>query len=200
MKRFTIMAAIIAIAFFAASATGMEMKGRVLIGGYAGYGIGLGDDFKEYTSAFPFWTVTRQLKPGLAFGGKLCYGIGSAFLIGGQVGFQRMKSKELMVETNDPMFTDDRSTTDTWIAVNANVIYLFPTKGSLRPYFEAGPGLYFDPDDEGGGFDAGLGGIYSVSQNVVLDVGARLHTIVGMDVLTYVELHGGISVVLGGVK
>lgn len=199
MRRFIMMSAVIVFAAFAISEAATEVKGKLLIGGYAGYGLGLGDDFKEHESVLPFATFIRQLEPGVAFGGRIGYGLSNKLLIAGTVGFQRMKSKEI-VETYDPPIATDNSTTDTWIAVNANVVYLTAPSSKLCPYLEVGPGLYFDPDDLGGGVDGGIGGMYTINPSLSLDVGARLHLVLGMDVLTYVELHGGINFFIGGAK
>lgn len=199
MKRFIMISAAIVIVAFAVGEAATEVKGKLLIGGYAGYGLGLGDDFKEHKSVFSFGTFTVQLKPGVAFGGRIGYGISNNFLIDGIVGFQKMKNKEI-VETYDPLSAMDNSTTDTWIAVNANVVYLAAPSSKLCPYVEVGPGLYFDPDDLGGGVDGGIGGMYTINPSLSLDVGARLHLVLGMDVLTYVEFHGGINAFIGGAK
>ncbi len=199
MKRFMMMSAAIVLAVFAFGQAATEVKGKLLFGGYAGYGLGLGDDFKELKSALPFANFTRQLQPGIAFGGRIGYGITNKLLIEGTVGLQRMKNKEI-VETNAPPITTDNSTTDTWIAVNANVVYLPAPASKLCPYIEAGPGLYFDPDDLAGGVDGGIGGVYWFNPSLGLDLGVRLHMILGAEVLTYVEFHGGINVLIGGAK
>ncbi len=199
MKRFIMISAAIVIVAFAISEAATEVKGKLLIGGYAGYGLGLGDDFKEHKSVFPFATFIRQFEPGFAFGGRIGYGLSNKFLIAGIVGFQRMKSKEI-VETYDPPIATDNSTTDTWIAVNANAVYLTAPSSKLCPYIEAGPGLYFDPDDLAGVANGGIGGMFTINPSLSLDVGARLHLILGMDVRTYVEFHGGINAFIGGAK
>lgn len=199
MRRLIMLSAAIVIAAFAVGEATTEFKGKLLIEGYAGYGLGLGDDFKEFKSVLPFANYTRQLQPGVAFGVRVGYGFADKFLIAGVATFQKMKNKEI-IETHDPPIATDNSTTDTWIGVNANVVYMAAPSSKLCPYIEAGPGLYFDPDDMAGGADGGIGGMYWFSPSVGLDVGARLHLILGMDVLTYVEFRGGITVVIGGVK
>jgi hypothetical protein len=176
-------------------------QGTLVAGAYAGYGFGFGDEFKESKLVLPLETITMQTKPGFGFGGNLYYGIGNRLFLGINADFLRIKNKHIVETTWDLLpATQDLSEFDTWIALNLNAKYFPGPLGSVYPYFEAGPGLYFDPDDRTGGVDGGLGATFGLGTSVAIDAGARLHVVLGgSSAAAYGEIHIGLDFCLIGI-
>lgn len=197
------MVTLVVVLLFAAVAHAGELggvQGTLLVGAYAGYGFGFGDEFKESKRVLPLETLTAQLKPGVNFGGEVFYGIGDRLFLGLTADFLRMKNKHVVESTGDLLGeTHDLSDYEMWIALNLKARYFLPPTGSLCPYFEAGPGLYLDPDDRAGGLAGGIGAFYELGHSLALDAGIRLHVLFGMSTVSYAEVHVGIGYALIGI-
>jgi hypothetical protein len=198
-----LLAAMIMVLSIAAITQASELggaQGTLVVGAYAGYGVGFGDEFKKSKLMLPLETITTQTKPGIGFGGNLYYGIGNRLFLGIAADFLRMKNRRIVETMQGPLFeTEDLSEFDTWIALNVNAKYCTGPLGSLYPYFEAGPGLYFDPDDRTGGVNGGLGATLEVATSVVIDAGARVHVLLGSSAVVYGEIHVGLDYCLIGI-
>ncbi len=73
----------------AVAENGNGMKGWMLVSGYGGYTIGMGDAFED-------WEVAgnkHSRDAGISFGGAFHYGVTDMFLVGGELGFQSYKAE-----------------------------------------------------------------------------------------------------------
>ena len=199
LRRLLVVALILAFASTAAAMDFGGTKGVWVIGGYGGLGVGLGERFEEKTSDFGNFTITEQNKLGLDFGAKVYYGIGGRFLLGLAGDFQRIKY-ERKDSTTYPYEVEEISQTDTWIAVNANLLYMFPEMGRFTPCVEGGPGLYFDPNDRTGGFGGGVSLFYSANSTLVIEVGTRMHVVLSDKAVTYLQFRAGVAFGFGGFR
>ena len=187
---------------FASVATAMDFGGTSgywMIGGYGGLGVGLGDRFKETKHYIDDLTITEQNKLGLDFGAKLYYGIGGTFLIGAAADFQKIEYKRRDTNSSTHEVVDIKQT-DTWMAFNASLLYLFPEMGKFTPCVEAGPGLYFDPNDRTGGFAGGISVYYSTNSALLIEVGTRMHVVLSDKAVTYLQFRAGVAFGFGGFR
>jgi hypothetical protein len=194
MKKLSLLFALLFILSLFTSASAIDQKGKISIGGYGGYGFGFGDVFKKYE----FGGYSVQNKITFSFGAKVKYGLTPNIALAGAIDYQGGKS-----EAKGDFEGFDLSASENWhwIGILANGVYFFTPEAKTCPYITAGGGFYI-PSEEGAdskpGVNAGVGVEHFFKPNLALDGGARFHMIFTEDKsTTYVQGLVGVTFYLG---
>ncbi len=199
MKKLRLLLMLVMVLSLISSASAIDQKGKLAIGGYGGYAFGFGDFFKKWEFSFASW----QNKPSFSFGGKIKYGLTPNIALVGTADYQAGKSEwEGSIGGSGFSGSDNWN----WIGILANVMYVMNPEAKTNPYVTAGGGLYIPDEGEGKpGFNAGLGVEHFFQDNLALDAGARFHMILfesdengaSWDNGTYVQGYVGVLFYLG---
>jgi hypothetical protein len=199
MKKLRLLLILVMVLSLFSSASAIDQKGKLAIGGYGGYAFGFGDFFKKWDVGSASW----QNKPSFSFGGKIKYGLAPNIALVGAVEYQAGKS-EWEGSIQDIDFSGDKNWN--WIGILANVMYVMNPEAKTNPYVTAGGGFYIPDEGDGKpGFNAGLGVEHFFQDNLALDAGARFHMILfesdevgkSWDSGTYVQGYIGVVFYLG---
>ena len=174
--------------------SGQGLKGKMLISGYGGYTIGLGDVFDDYE------VLGSKLSSsaGINLGGIFYYGINEKIMVGGELGFQSYKFEG---EITDPFSGATLKSSDSELKLNfaANGLYLVNQTEKKAFFITGGVGFY-----DFGGTELGLfGGIlyrWAVSPTIFVFAMPRIHLILADSTFELLQISGGVQIPIGSKK
>ena len=201
MKKLTLLLAIVMILGLVVSASAIDQKGKVAISGYAGYGMGFGDAFKDVKVGYDdpdlgFIGYSFKNKLTFAFGGKVSYGLTPNLALVGALDYQAGKAE---VKVSAGGFGAGASESYHWMAILANIKYVLTPEAKTCPYLTVGGGFYMPEEgDSKPGVNGGIGLEHFFQPNLALDAGARFHMIFTEDKsTTYAQILVGVIYYLG---
>jgi opacity protein-like surface antigen len=169
-----------------------DLTGEMLIGGYLGYSIGMGDAFSDYEDAYA--TMTRNA--GIGFGGTFYYGVKENMMVGGELMFQHY-GVDIENKTTAPYtYPGENGSSSTKLSILANGLYAFNSTDDAGFFLCAGIGLY----DYGGmklGLNAGVLYRKLISEKLYLYGSPRFHLVLASSTFELLQLAVGVQYMLG---
>lgn len=198
MKRviFTAVALCLVLAI-GTSAQEMGMKNKMMLNGYLGYTIGMGDAFDDQE----FQGGSTSSNATFNFGANFHYGVAPKFMVGGDF-FAWMWKVETEIDTEVPGFGDlEGDETNLQFAILGSALYHAYTSEKADLFLQAGFGPHFM---DGGGessteFGAMAGGFYKykVSPKLGVFFMPRWHILFSDPSAMLIQLSAGVSIPLG---
>jgi len=188
MKRTLLLVGVLCLVLSVA-VSGQGLKGKMLISGYGGYTIGMGDvfdDFEEPGSKF-------SNSAGINFGGIFHYGINEKMMIGGELGFQSYKSEM------ESTVLGNSSDSETKLNFAANGLYLVNETEKNAFFITGGVGFY-DYGSTEVGFFGGILYRWAVSPTVFVFAMPRIHLILADSTFELLQISGGVQIPIGPKK
>ncbi len=184
---------VVASLLLAGTAFGQGVKGKMMISGYGGYTIGMGDAFDDYEGE----NYSFSTKAGITFGGMFHYGLTEKIMLGGEAFFQSYKFESEYTGPSIPGFTfEDADESETKLNFGANALYAMSDDEKKSMYLTAGVGFY-DFGDTEIGFNGGFMYSQKVSPTVNVFVMPRIHIVMADDMFELIQIVGGVSIPLG---
>ena len=182
MKRVFVLTVALCLAITMTVTGQVDLTGKMLTGGYAGYTLGFGDAFPD--------NDVFSISAGISFGGTFHYGIKEKMMIGGELGFQSYKAEMTILGVS-------ASETSTETNILFNGLYAINYTDDENAFFvTAGGGLYGGSDSELGIF----GGIVyrkMVSETVGAYIMPRLHYVMTDPAMTMLQIAVGVQMPIG---
>lgn len=192
MKRTLLLAGLLCLAL-SVTVCGQNLKGEMMIGGYAGYTLGFGDAFKDYEE--PGFKLSSSA--GFNFGGMFHYGINEKMMIGGELGLQQYKADMEAVGTA-PIGTIvvEGSDTETKLNILFNGLYALNYTEDKAMFLTAGAGIY----DSDFGLFGGILYRWAVSPTVFVFAMPRFHIVLADSTFELLQLSAGVQIPIGAKK
>ena len=162
MKKIVLTA--ILVFFVVATGNAQNLMGKMLSGGYLGYSFGMGDQFDDYEGS----GYKAEFNAGFSLGGQFFYGFSEKFMIGGEL---MLQSYSFKVDYNEGPDYDD---SELKFAILGNVLYPINYTDEKALFLIGGLGFY-DRDDLGLGFNAGIMYRFAIGENLYFFGMPRLH-------------------------
>ena len=191
MKRTLLLAGLIGLVL-SVGVNGQGLKGKMLISGYGGYTIGLGDPFDEYELLGAKYSSSA----GINFGGVFHYGLGEKLMIGGELGFQSYKAE---VEGTILGASVSSSDSETKLNFLFNGLYQVSEAEKNAFFITGGAGMY-DYGDTEIGFFGGILYRWAVSPTVFVFAMPRIHLILADTTFELLQISGGVQIPIGSKK
>jgi len=169
-----------------------DLTGEMLIGGYLGYSIGMGDPFKDYETAN--YKVTTNA--GFCFGGTFYYGLQEKLMIGGEIMFQSYGGDVEYTGTSQYGYTGSGGASSTELSILANGLYAMNIDDESAFFLCGGAGLY----DYGGmklGLNAGVMYRKMLSDNFYIYGQPRFHLVLADATFELLQLAVGVQYMIG---
>jgi len=193
MKRTLLLVGVLCLVLSVA-VSGQGLKGKMLISGYGGYTIGMGDAFKDYEE--PNYKFSNSA--GINFGGMFHYGINEKMMIGGELGFQSYKWES---EYTGPVLLGfgSGSSSDTKLNFAANGLYLVNETEKNAFFITGGIGFY-DYGSTEVGFFGGILYRWAVSPTVFVFAMPSIHLVLADSTFELIQISGGVQIPIGPKK
>jgi len=202
MKKLSIFLTVfLLIIILGAPSWAIDQTKKFAIGGYAGYGFGFGDFFKDqefgyYDPDLGFVGYSFKNKLTFCFGAKAKYGLTPELALVGALDYQ---SGDVDVKAAAGGFAVGVSESYHWTGILANILYTLSPDKKTCPYLTGGVGYYMPEEgDSKPGINLGGGIEHFFQPNLALDAGARFHMIFTEDKnTTYIQILAGLNYYFG---
>jgi hypothetical protein len=190
MKRTLLLVGVLCLVLTVA-VSGQGLKGKMLISGYGGYTIGMGDIFDDIEAL----DAKFSFSAGINFGGIFHYGINEKLMVGGEIGFQSYKAE--VEGTGTGLFaTASGSSSETKVNILANGLYLVNESEKSTFFLTGGAGVY----DSEIGFFGGILYRWAVSPTVFVFAMPRIHLVLADSTFELIQISGGVQIPIGAKK
>ena len=193
MKRTLLLVGVLCLVLSVA-VSGQGLKGKMLISGYGGYTIGMGDVFDDIET--PNFKASNSA--GINFGGIFHYGLNEKMMIGGELGLQSYKGEVEYIGTTI-LGSGSSSDSETKLNFAANGLYLLNETEKNAFFLTGGIGFY-DYGSTEIGFFGGILYRWAVSPTVFVFAMPRIHLILADSTFELLQISGGVQIPIGPKK
>lgn len=174
---------------FTMSASSQDLTGEMLVGGFLGYSLGMGDLFSDIETTNYKYTFG----PGFNFGGTFYYGLNEKMMIGGELMFQSYKA-DIEYKIAGSYYGGSGSTTE--LNILGSVLYALSNDDETALFLMGGIGFY-----NFGGMKLGLNAGVMYRKMITPQLGIygapRFHLVLGAGTFELLQLMVGVQYSLG---